>query len=119
MTIGNQNLLFQLVGESLNAVTFIEDYVELSFNGPKLQALTLIRFIGEGLSLNPQQPGWRDGLCSLIGQTVSNVKMGDDFEIRFSSGGTIYISLRAEDHRGPEAMIFLTGKSDIPNVLIV
>ena len=115
----NPNLLTQLAGERLNAVMFIEDYVELSFNGPTLQALTPITYVLFELSLNPRQPGWRDALCSVIGQAIVRVEMGEDLSILFANGAKFCISLRPADLRGPEAIIFQTGKDTIPNFLVI
>jgi hypothetical protein len=73
-----------LVGEQLNTVAFVMDYVEFSFNGPVLRALTgPIVQTGE-LRLRFPEPGSRDALCSLIGSEVVAVTITEDEKSRSS-----------------------------------
>ena len=59
-----------IVGESLSAVTFVMDYVQMAFNGACLTALTLPTVCFEDRVWAPNEPGWRDTLCGRLGVVV-------------------------------------------------
>jgi hypothetical protein len=104
-------------GEELSSVTFIHEYVQFDFGGPNL---TLFHwpevFVPEGMALAEGsyafgEPGYRDAMCSQIGESVSktSMEMGVALEIEFESGVIFRSSLREEDYEGPEAGQFSTG----------
>jgi hypothetical protein len=84
-----------LVGEQLNTVAFVMDYVEFKFNGPVLRALTNPIIEGDGLRLRFPEPGSRDALCSLIGSEVAavTIKEGDRIEVALNSDRKVTIPL--------------------------
>ncbi len=96
-----------LVGEQLNTVAFVMDYVEFHFNGPRIRSLTnpLVRS-SAGIQSRFPASGSRDALCGLIGDTVSGVsfKEGDSLTLRFGSGSQLVVPLDADSYRGPEGM---------------
>lgn len=101
----------ELVGEELNAVCFVMDYVEFHFNGPLLRALSNpVLEKGKERHAFPA-PGSRDALCSLIGATVVEVDVRDEvaIEIGLSSGHVLRIPLDQSARIGPEAAHFLPG----------
>jgi hypothetical protein len=96
-----------LVGEQLNAVTFVMDYVQIHFNGPVLTFLVpvLVR-AGERRFVFPG-PGGRDALCELIGAEVASVEANESIiEIAFSDGRLLSVSMAEEHRSGPEAAHF-------------
>jgi hypothetical protein len=104
-------------GEELSSVTFVRDYVQFDFNGP---GLTLFHwpeiFVPEGKSLAEGsyafgEPGYRDAVCSQIGESVSKTSIveGSALEIEFETEVIFRSSLREEDYEGPEAGHFSTG----------
>lgn len=96
-----------LVGEELNVVAFVMDYVEFHFNGPKLTALTDPRVqIGSQTWTFPR-PGSRDALCTLIGRTVQAVSIKTDEHILLDFGeAALTIPLDEDSLSGPEAAHF-------------
>ena len=99
-------------GRQLSAVVFVQNYVQLQFDGPGLTAYTLpVVVIGER-RLEAGSPGYRDGLCAQITKIVQNayVQEGQRFQVDFEDGCSIAISLRPEDRRGPEAIWFHSGR---------
>jgi hypothetical protein len=112
----------ELVGieaRQLSAVTFVRDYIQLSFDGPVITTVTFpVVSIGEHRFAR-EAPGYRDQLCRVIGKTVirAYVKPDDHLQIDFSDEFSITVSLRPEDHRGrsAEAVLYLDG----PAVLAV
>lgn len=59
-----------LVGEPLNAVHFVMDYVEMQFNGSYLRCLAPPTVEKEGRVATFPGPGSRDVLCGLIGASL-------------------------------------------------
>lgn len=100
-----------LVGEELNAVCFVMDYVELHFNGPILRALTSVSITRGERGWVVPGPGGRDALCDLIGATVTALDVRDDVAITvgLDSGYVIRIPLDARSRSGPEAAHFVPG----------
>jgi hypothetical protein len=96
-----------LVGEQLNAVTFVMDYVQVHFNGPTFTLLGPLYM----RSLEHQYvfpgPGGQDALCELIGAEVASIQVGDEvIDLEFRDGGGLRASLAAEHRSGPEAAHF-------------
>jgi hypothetical protein len=97
-----------IVGEPLNAVTFVMDYVQFHFNGPILTALNhpVVEF--RGMATQFPGPGSRDALCSLIPHEVESVDVVDGVHIKLSlaSGHDLVIPLDPGSYIGPEAATF-------------
>jgi hypothetical protein len=95
-----------ILGHPLSAIVFVEDYVQLQFSNATLNAYTLPKvFDSEGIFAAGDH-GWRDSLCSRIGQLVSSVMSTEcQLSMEFSDGAII---------RGPEAIEFaVEGSSTI------
>jgi hypothetical protein len=97
-----------VVGEQLNAVTFVMDYVQFHFNGPGLTALNhpVVEF--RGVHTQFPGPGSRDALCSLIEQSVESVEQREGVHIKliFRSGHRLIIPLDPGSYIGPEGATF-------------
>ena len=94
-----------LIGEELNVVSFVMDYVEFHFNGPVLRALTKPTVeVGAAFATFPEL-GSRDRLCELIGKEVAAVSVVDDvaISISFTDGASLRIPLDHASRVGPEA----------------
>jgi hypothetical protein len=98
-----------LVGEALNSVAFVMDYVEFGFNGPVLRALTNpVVQTPEGRWQFAER-GSRDALCSLIGSEVleATVRDEDGIALTLTGGMLLTIPLDRESRSGPEAAHFV------------
>ncbi|SEG69686.1 hypothetical protein SAMN05421819_4371 [Bryocella elongata] len=112
-------------GEELGSVTFVQDYVQLDFNGPVLTLYIWPEvFIPVGVSMGEGsyafgEPGYRDALCFVIGEPVETTSFeeGSALEIQFENGTIVRTSLRDEDYDGPEAGQFSTGEPGEPLVV--
>ena len=102
-----EGALASIVGEQLSAVVFVQDYVQLQFDGPTLTAITLPVVVDNGAVYQWDTPGFRDKLCARIAKTVSAASVAEDREIRIEldDESSIIISLRPQDYVGPEAAI--------------
>ncbi len=97
----------QLVGAELAAVVFVRDYIQLSFDGPMLNAHTPIAVTTDGVMSVSGDDQFRNRLCGLIGRSVTNVRVRDDeFRIELFGGSSISLSLRPAHYAGPEAVVF-------------
>jgi hypothetical protein len=98
-----------LVDKVLSSVAFVMDYAQFDFNGSSLTTFIWPEWSRGSDTLRESDPGYRDALCGLIGQSVSNVAEGAErLVLRFTSGELLSISLQAEECRGPESANFVS-----------
>jgi hypothetical protein len=105
---GDHDELVAIEGMQLSAVTFVQDYIQLHFDGPTITAITLPEVVTGGSRLNPSLPGYRDALCAQIAKVVARafVRPGDRLQIEFVDQCLVSVSLRREDYKAAEAVIF-------------
>lgn len=98
----------RLVGQPLASIEFVQDYVQLHFDGPTLTAYTLpVVNLVSSVTLVRGQTGWRDALCAQIGSVVCRTEVEPDYvSLAFENGAVVEVSLRDEEYRGPEALQF-------------
>ena len=98
-----------LIGETISAVCFVQDYVELHFNGPILRCLTPPLIFAGNTKKRFGDPGSRDLLCSLIGSEVKEVAVEDDIAITLilDAGNIISVPLDEASRESYEAAHFL------------
>jgi hypothetical protein len=107
-TDGTRQHLIALVAKRLSAVTFVQDYIQLQFDGPVINAYTLpSTYVGASI-VSESDSGYRDALCSRIGATVvaAYAEPGDRLQIDFDDGSTISISLKPEHRIVAEAAVY-------------
>jgi hypothetical protein len=111
---GDHEELVAIEGEQLSAVTFVQDYVQLHFDGPMITAITLPVAIARDTRWGIGDIGYRDQLCGLIARNVvrAYVRPGDRLQIDFEGGASLIVSLKPKDYRAAEAVIFSDGKSE-------
>lgn len=110
MIDGPRARLFELESEPVSAVSFVQDYVELHFDGKVLRALYGPRVATPDGSLEFPAPGSRDALCRLIGRVVTDldVEEGKQIVLKFEGGFELSIPLTHESKRGPEAAHYVS-----------
>ncbi len=93
-----------VIGEFLSSVEFVMDYVQLRFCGAMLTTYRRPHIqIGYHTYL-PGEPGYRDALCSLIGQTVEDTEVCERHFLRISfEGSSIRVPLSADESAGQES----------------
>ncbi len=104
----------QLKGRVLSSVEFVQDYVQLRFDGPCLTAYTH-PIVNPGTEcLVWGASGYSDRLCEQIGSTVIAAgASGTEVSVGFESGAVISVSLLDEDYIGPEAVQFTSEDGSI------
>ncbi len=108
------DVLEVLVGEELNAVAFVMDYVELHFNGSILRCVSDPAVIVAGTKWQFPDEGSRDALCGLIGSQLAAVTIEDRrvATFRFKSGASVAVPLDDGGRHGGEAMHFVPGLNE-------
>ena len=107
--------LNQIVGEQLSAVTFVQDYLQLQFDGPTLNALTVVAVATPTGSARSGDDQFRNLLCSCITKKVLGVEITEHeaLQIRLADGFSVSVSLRDEDYRCAEAVSFHGTKNEL------
>lgn len=107
------NVLDSIVGRQLSSVEFVQNYVQLRFDGP-----TLTAFAPPDVEAETEVHRWgdcsyRNALCDCITKVVrsTTVKEKDSLQVAFVDGTRLRISLRPEQAaRGlAEAAMFSDG----------
>jgi hypothetical protein len=105
MNTSESSILKQLKNEKLSAVVFVQDYVQLQFNGPCLTSYVWPTIRESSNTFCRKTPGYRDALCALIGEEVSKTseEANEQLRIHFNHGTILEVSLKESDRDGPEA----------------
>ena len=98
----------EIIGTELNAVEFVQDYVQLRFETPLLTFYAWPHVLFSEYSLAYGEPEYRNALCALIGEKVEEATLeeGDSLTLKFENDTVIALSLREEDLDGPQAGAF-------------
>lgn len=109
----SETRLREIIGQPVSGVAFVQDYVEIHFDGKILRALARPRIRNDVSDVVFPESGSRDALCSLIGKSVLNVQVREaiDIELRFSGNTSLLIPLTEQWRNGPEAAHYVPGES--------
>jgi hypothetical protein len=108
--------LKQLIGAQLSSVEFVQDYLQLRFDG---QCLTVYGEVHQIFcsqsSVSWSQPGYRDTLCDLITHQIRKTELlpNEKISLTFDNESVWSMSLREEDRRGPEALMYVDRSNKI------
>lgn len=96
----------ELVGCQLSSVEFVQDYLQLRFDGPAINVTTPLTVIDDKTEITSWNVGFRDLLCNQITKIVDSVTFEHEraLTIRFIDNSQIAISLRPEDYSSSEAI---------------
>jgi hypothetical protein len=94
-----------VIGEALKAVEFVEDFLQLRFDGPLFRLYVWPHVLLADFSVAYGEPEYRNALCAQIGEKVvqASLEEGDALTIEFENGTVFGLSLREEDLEGPES----------------
>ena len=105
--------LSTIIGEALTAVEFVQDYLQLRFDQAFFTLFVWPEVAdADGIAVAFGQPGYRDALCSVIGENVTDAQFeeGQSLTLEFENSTVLALSLREEDIDAPEVGSF-TGAS--------
>jgi len=111
----SENPLEPIKGKQLSAVCFVQDYVQLQFDGPGLTAVTLPTVTIGKETYEFGMLNYRNVLCERIAKIVreASVAEGEQIRIEFEDRSSISVSLKPpENPRISEMAIFDNGPSD-------
>jgi len=96
-------------------VTFVQDYLQLHFDGPTLNALTVVTVTSPDGRARTGEEQFRNLVCSCISKQVTGVELREHeaLLIHLADGSLVSVSLRDEDYYGPEAVTFRGAKNEI------
>jgi hypothetical protein len=104
-----------IVGRRVDAVCFVLDYITFQFGDLVLAALADPLLTKSDKLLSLGQAGYRDGLCSEIGESVVSVSETiERLEITLTQGTKIIVPINALNPPGTE-MATLSGKGQFVN----
>lgn len=114
----NRTILNSLEGEQLSAITFVQDYLQLHFDGPYINAYIWPKVVVRQHSTGYHDPRYRDILCEQIAKIVKRVALLDEerLEIQFQDETLIVIPLREEDKATAEAAMFQDSNGETWNI---
>lgn len=103
-----------LVGQDVDAVSFVRDYVEVRIDYSIVRALTAPSGTIDGIAWRLGDDGAADVMRRYIGRTVAQVEVSEDQRIMltFDRDTWLEISLRPERRLGPEAAHFIPARAD-------
>jgi hypothetical protein len=100
--------LQMVVGSQLSSVEFVQDYLQLHFDGPTLTLFVWPIVVLAERRVHFGEVGYRDALCSRIAHDISKVDIDMENErliaFTFDDGTSITISL--EERQGDETGYF-------------
>lgn len=105
MSASESSVLKRLENEQLSAVVFVQDYIQLQFDGPCLTVYVWPTIRNAANALDRKSPGYRNALCDLIGCVVDRTseEESEKLVMHFMNGATLEVSLKESDREGPEA----------------
>jgi hypothetical protein len=105
--------LNELGGADLAEVSFVRDYVQLGFDGPRL-SLYVLPWIYRADALRPHDPGYADALIAQIGRRVAEVDELLDYGLVLDWDNSVRfaVPLDGTGASGPEAAHFTSDSSD-------
>lgn len=102
---GALTALCAIKGAQLGAVTFVQDYVQLAFDGPGFSAFNLPSVWASNQMWEPTTPFYRDRLCEQITKIVSEVELTEKkLTVLFEDGSRIEVSLEVAEGCAEAAM---------------
>lgn len=106
--------IYELLERRVSGVCFIEDFVEIHFGDAILRCLADPIIKQRGQSIAFLEKGFRDAICSMIGDRVEKLKLVEDkcIELGTKSGLTLTVPLDNKSKDLPESAHFLPAEGE-------
>ncbi|WP_316751750.1 hypothetical protein [Pedobacter gandavensis] len=94
-----ENLFKSILDEQLSSVEFVQDYLQLHFDGSTLTCYSWPNIIKGSKSFNFYTIGYRDALCEIITERVTRVSLIEktQLDIFFENDHHVSLSLKRND----------------------
>ena len=91
-----------IVGEQLSSVEFVQDYLQLHFDGPTLTLFGWPTLNLHGKTHDFAKQSYRDALCQMIGRkvTTASLQEGMALDIHFGPDIEVHLLLNPDDENG-------------------
>jgi hypothetical protein len=101
-----------LFGSQLSSVEFVQDYVQLRFDGPYLTCYVWPIVFSGDVSKGIGDNCYRDSLCSFISREVKRISVIDEqsIELDFGDKHCLLIPLNRNSDSPPELVVFDSGE---------
>ena len=103
-----------LIGRQLSSIIFVQNYLQVDFDGDKFTVYIFPQVIVNNEVFNIQKVGYRDALCTLIASIVSDIilEVKSTLTIVFENGNRLVFNIDPEDAYEYEKLIFSLSKGD-------
>lgn len=97
--------------EQLSEVAFVQDYIQLHFDGPILTCFNWPKIKNQNGEFAKVSLGYMDELCYQIGKIVLKIDFSETqfLQINFKDDSSIFLSLDKNAYNGPEILMFSNG----------
>lgn len=109
----------ELQGKDLASVTFVRDYIQLSFDGPGLTLVVDPVVKSSAGEYRREDDGFCDALVSLINKKLRSCELEQDVSLKlvFASGESIFVPLDDKARESsPEAIIYYPSGNGVAQV---
>jgi hypothetical protein len=111
-----ENPFEELVGEQLSSVEFVQDYVQLHFDGPTLTLYVWPTVVIDASTSAFRDSQYRDRLCEQIAKKIKETVFlnGKQLDLVFEDETKISVSLDETnpENTGPEILNFIDSKKE-------
>jgi hypothetical protein len=92
-------LMNPILNEQLSSIEFVQDYLQLHFDGNTLTCYEWPRVVLKSEVYELPTRGYRDALCKLISYKVENVSLIEEshLEVVFEQGDRLILNLKRND----------------------
>jgi hypothetical protein len=113
-------LLDELKSQRLSSVEFLQDYMQLHFDGYTMTLYNPVKIIRGSGSLREEEIGFKDALCNFINRIVRDVSYAknDKVEVVFDNGSSVVVCIADKDYSGPEALLLCSRDPKAPTLVI-
>jgi hypothetical protein len=93
-----QDLFKSIISEQLSSVVFVQDYLQLCFDGNILTCYAWPNVTIDLVNYTNDKPGYKDALCSIIRKLVLDVRFMEETEVNlYFDNATITLNLTRND----------------------
>ena len=111
-----EDIFDELIGEQLSSVTFVQDYVQIDFDGNGFTLFVWPTVFSNGEILKFRDIEYRNELCGQIAKTLKNVTFADKklLELTFSDDSKISVPLNQDNPEitGPEILTYKNNRQE-------
>lgn len=103
--------LGKIMGEQLSSVVFVQDYLQLDFDGSRLTYNIWPCVERQGKASRFGDSGYRDELCALIGKRLVSVRDANEtLDLEFEDGAAVRCALSSAPGLEGDRVVFFAAE---------